>query len=51
MISLIIRAQGNHHPGHLDHTAVVTSVHVVNLIISSTSERRKAKSKHAIRCV
>ncbi|KAI5990570.1 ARM repeat-containing protein [Pisolithus orientalis] len=41
----IIRAQGNHYPGHLDHTAVLTVIHVVNRILSSASEQPQSQIK------
>ncbi|KAI6043328.1 ARM repeat-containing protein [Pisolithus marmoratus] len=41
----IIRAQGNHHPGRLDHTAVLSVIHVVNRILSSSSEQPQNQIK------
>ncbi|KAI6124717.1 ARM repeat-containing protein [Pisolithus croceorrhizus] len=41
----IIRAQGNHHPGHLDRPTVLSVIHVVNRILSSPSEQPQNQIK------
>lgn len=41
----IIRAQGNHHPGHSDRTTALSVIHVVNRILSSPSEQPQNQIK------
>ncbi|KAI5981012.1 hypothetical protein EDD15DRAFT_2420200 [Pisolithus albus] len=41
----IIRAQGNHHPGHSDRTTALSVIQVVNRILSSPSEQPQNQIK------